>query len=361
MLININNPKYLSYELHQCALPSWYSKFEKITIPTRFIQIPNNILQYLKDEIIVLPKECYTNLNTSDSVIFNTISNISQQQQISDDNNSSDDDDDNELIIPEFPEFSNKIKEIIDNLSGSVFIKTNWHSPKDAFWITAGQTLKVQDITDTYQLLKASNFVKKDLNNHDLPLLENLSEQSINNSDYDDNQPPFYLILKQWLDIHPGTEFRCFVYKRNLIAISPRDWPQYHKYIIQQSSEIISDILSIFKEKIQNEFPLENFCFDVIRVIKDNVIIVDFSPFNEKFTDPLAFDWNYLLNYHQNLEDNNGDDNIYPEFRYINTDCGIQPSKRNNYGFPQDIIDVFNNTTSDYLTDLLSTTQLQNL
>lgn len=31
-----------------------------------------------------------------------------------------------------------------------------------------------------------------------------------------------------------------------------------------------------------------------------------------------------------------------PEFRYLTTDTGIQPSnKRNNYGIPRDVIDVY--------------------
>lgn len=30
-----------------------------------------------------------------------------------------------------------------------------------------------------------------------------------------------------------------------------------------------------------------------------------------------------------------------PEFRYLSSDCGIQPSKRNNYGIPKDVIDMF--------------------
>lgn len=30
-----------------------------------------------------------------------------------------------------------------------------------------------------------------------------------------------------------------------------------------------------------------------------------------------------------------------PEFRYLSSDCGIQPNKRNNYGIPKDVIDMF--------------------
>lgn len=39
------------------------------------------------------------------------------------------------------------------------------------------------------------------------------------------------------------------------------------------------------------------------------------------------------------IDDSDEDDDY--EFRYLSTDCGIQPSKRNNYGIPKDVIDMF--------------------
>lgn len=39
------------------------------------------------------------------------------------------------------------------------------------------------------------------------------------------------------------------------------------------------------------------------------------------------------------IEDSDEEDD--PEFRYLSSDCGIQPSKRNNYGIPRDVIDMF--------------------
>lgn len=95
------------------------------------------------------------------------------------------------------------------------------------------------DLTDVYQLLKASSVCKDDLNRVE--------------------QEGFYhLVIKKWKDIHPGTEFRCFVKNRNLIAISPRDWPQYHEHFKTQKQDIIKDIVSIFKEKIKEKFPIDN-------------------------------------------------------------------------------------------------------
>ncbi|XP_055380916.1 cell division cycle protein 123 homolog [Condylostylus longicornis] len=320
-MVKICNEMDTQSKLDICSFKSWYKKFEKITIPSICIHIPKDVLEYFRDELVILPKECYTSIVEEDSEWDNEI---------------------NEDNTPEYPEFSNNIRNAIKELDGSVFLKTNWHCPKDAFWITAGQTLKVKDIIDAYQLIKASSIIKRDLN---FWYLDNQNNQSTRD---------FYLILRKWMDIHPGTEFRCFVRNNKLIAISPRDWPQFHKHIIQQKHEIVNDILSLFKEKIQYQFPLDDYCFDVVRQRKDNVILLDFSTFEENFTDALAFDWEFLKSEEIIAEENEAG---LPEFRYLNSDCGIQPHSRNNYAIPQDIIDMFNPQNSDTrsnLTDLLA-------
>lgn len=140
------------------------------------------------------------------------------------------------------------MKDKIASLGGSVFVKTNWHSPKDAFWITAGQTLCCKDISDVYQLIKASSICKKDIS------------WSQTNQEIDTNieSSQQYLIFKKWHDIHPGTEFRCFVRKKRLICISPRDWPHFHEYICSERTNIVADIISTFMKHIKAKFHLDD-------------------------------------------------------------------------------------------------------
>lgn len=147
-------------------------------------------------------------------------------------------------------------------MGGSVYIKTNWHGPRDAFWITAGQTLRCRDITDIYQLLKASCVCKEDLNCH------GLTANSVDNT-FNTKQ---YLVLKKWHEIHPGTEFRCYVRNKRLVAISPRDWPQYHEHLCTQKFDIVNDIVSVFKEHIKYRFPL-NDCKCHLYIYNFNVYI----------------------------------------------------------------------------------------
>ena len=98
-------------------------------------------------------------------------------------------------------------------------------------------------------------------------------------------------------------------------------------------------------------------CLDVIRDSKDSVTIMDFSPFNEDYTNALAFEWNQLLADDFIKTDDEIDD---PEFRYLASDVGIQPNSRNNYGIPHDVINMFkasnpataNNDDDDDDTDI---------
>lgn len=144
--------------------------------------------------------------------------------------------------------------------------------------------MRCRDITDVYQLLKASGICREDLLCHDLPIFDSASMVQNNSStdtdssdtsisQCDTNENHHFLIFKMWRDIHPGTEFRCFVKNKNLIAISPREWPQYHEYICSQRVNIVNDIVSLFKEYVKPKFPLFDCKFTLaIEIIPKNWI-----------------------------------------------------------------------------------------
>lgn len=72
--------------------------------------------------------------------------------------------------------------------------------------------MKVKDITDVYQLLKASSICKEDL----IQLNVFIDDGPDGGSSTPDRD--MFLVLKKWREIHPGTEFRCFVRNKNLIG-----------------------------------------------------------------------------------------------------------------------------------------------
>lgn len=80
---------------------------------------------------------------------------------------------------------------------------------------------------------------------------------------------------------------------------------------------------------------------------------MDFSPFSETFTTALAFDWSQL--HADDLIKSDDEEPDDPEFRYLASDIGIQPNSRNNYGIPQDVINMFkasSNASEDQVANM---------
>ena len=128
------------YDFMCTVLPRWYSDFADVTIKTEILRIPDDVLQYLRSDIMRLP------LNTTSSSFRNIhSSNESLDSNISFDGErptgpallnelSSDDDEDisenPEVDFKNFEDFDQQIQHAIDSLGGSVFPKLNWKSPK---------------------------------------------------------------------------------------------------------------------------------------------------------------------------------------------------------------------------------------
>uniref|UniRef100_A0A182W7A0 Uncharacterized protein n=1 Tax=Anopheles minimus TaxID=112268 RepID=A0A182W7A0_9DIPT len=310
-------------EKRACMHVNWYDLFRKDTIKSFTVTVPEDVLAYLRQDMLILPKECtnFTDVRTGEG--FQTTHYNAFDDQFGESDSDGEDTEDEQ---PEFTAFSQTLTDAIESLGGTAFLKTDWHCPKDAQWITLGQSLCVRDITDVYQLLKASSFCKEDFR----------ERSTVNDSGY-------HIVLKKWRDIHPGSEFRCFVRNRSLVAISPRHWPSYHEHIARERTDIVTDIVSLFKEKIKDTFPLNDYVFDVYRPAKDKVIIMDFSLYGKGHSDSLAFDYDQLDADVLVATIEEEDD---PEFRYLPNDCGIQPIKRNVYGFPQDFRNFFQGAAS---------------
>lgn len=52
-------------DLRACSYVNWYKKFHKISLQSVCVPLPDNILNYLLDEVIILPKECYAREQSS--------------------------------------------------------------------------------------------------------------------------------------------------------------------------------------------------------------------------------------------------------------------------------------------------------
>ena len=163
----------LVQDVRNCSFDAWYPDFEKVTLESRILPIPPDVLKYLKpndDNGLFLPIQC-----------------DDQEEGTSDDKR------------PSFPVFCNLMKEAIDELGGQVLPKLNWSCPKDASWMGFARSLKCTSISDIFLLLKSSEFICHDLV---LPFTDCQDFSPDLDADY-------VLVLRRWSDnINKGGEFR---------------------------------------------------------------------------------------------------------------------------------------------------------
>ncbi|XP_051171244.1 cell division cycle protein 123 homolog [Leptopilina boulardi] len=300
----------------ECSFTKWYPIFSKDSLEAIILPLPPEILKYLEHDTFVLPIEATTSIkcNTEWSDGSLVTEDISE---------------DPESIPPNFPEFSQKIQQAIDEFE-AVFIKSNWSTPSDATWVAPTKTLKCTSLEDVYLLLKSSDRISKDLS-------------KVKNCTDNKNSLNFCLVLKKWREINPCTEFRCFVINGELVGICQRDVSQYYKHIEYEKYNIQKDITTLFNERIKDRFKLQNYSFDVIRYKKDKVKIIDFGPMNETVTNETLFTYQELLN---EIE-------ITPEFRFIAEEVGVQPKKIQHVCVPQEINDFFQSRGEMSIIDTL--------
>lgn len=184
------------------------------------------------------------------------------------------------IVLPKLDEFEElaEIESARQELGGSVFIKLNWSSPKDAKWMTG--SLKCTSLDDMILLLKSSDFITHDL----LKLVEMEATQKV------------YLSLRKWKSIRPSMEFRCFVRQDQLIGISQRYCGECYPFLAEKKPSVRREIEAFHQTlmKQSSVFPLSSFVFDVYFQENDRLILLDFNVFDE-VTDSLLFSWDELV------------------------------------------------------------------
>ena len=114
---------------------------------------------------------------------------------------------------------------------------------------------------------------------------------------YDNCLPPFpkieyELVLKEWYDLVPSMEFRCFVRNRKFLCISQRD-KHYYSFLHQLKSEIIRLATELFQHL--REFDSESWVFDMyIPRTRLRAHLIDMNPFAPR-TDPALYGWDEIL------------------------------------------------------------------
>lgn len=330
---NYTPPMPTRGEVCHCQISSWYSTFAKLspnplqrhkgTMRTVFINLPDDFVEYLRgtddSRGLRLPKGCKT-------------SSFLPNEDLGDDQDA-----------PYFPQLDAQIESAIQSLGGKALPKLNWSAPKDALWINGG-TLQCRTPGDVYLLLKASDFCSFDLNY----ALQNVIGED---SERNDADPPnqdisqatrFQLALRQWCQLYPSQEFRCFVKDHELVAISQRHDSQHFEHLSKDLYLMRSLIVEFFDEIVQHKFAggsVSRYCFDCYIDRKELVWLVDFNVWGQR-TDTLLFTWD-------ELEAMDSLDVVTPDIRIVETEKEVRSDPLASYRAPMDAVHLASLTGGD--------------
>ncbi|EEP78672.1 predicted protein [Uncinocarpus reesii 1704] len=275
--------------------------YRSITPKARLIALSDTFLQYLRADGIVLPPDNTLAAPEDDSWVVS----------------GGYDDEDEGLPDPskEWPEIHARVKAAIAELGGSVSPKLNWNAPRDATHMILSNRLECRTPGDVYLVLKSSRFIANNLDR----AFEGCIPESGKQGDlagavekeagiyHDENQIPYHLVLRKYVNVNPALEFRCFVRSRRLVCLCQRSF-KYYEWLYEIKDKLLRDIQKFFDKHLRDTFPDPDFVFDVY-VPRDRVWLIDFSAFSQNI-DPLHFSWEEILNMDRPDE---GDSRTIPE------------------------------------------------
>eukprot|EP00299_Pterocystis_sp_00344_P007174 c2196_g1_i1.p1 GENE.c2196_g1_i1~~c2196_g1_i1.p1 ORF type:complete len:357 (-),score=78.07 c2196_g1_i1:3-1073(-) len=135
--------------------------------------------------------------------------------------------------------------------------------------------LKVYDAYDAVMLMMRSERVCQDM----LLALDHLHRWREN------------IVVRQWVDIDVGMEFRCFVFDSKLTAISQYNHLCHFPFLVDNADAIKSKLLEFFESSVRQKLDghFKNYIID-FAVTDDRVWIIELNPFLET-TDGALFSW----------------------------------------------------------------------
>ncbi|CAJ1965257.1 unnamed protein product [Cylindrotheca closterium] len=370
----LTGPFPLQTEVLACQMSSWYPTFsnlqheetnestsltkkkrKNVTIATIILQgdsLPNDFQDYLTSDGVRLPlgatklSSCAPN-ESKDNDDDGWSSDENDENSDGDDNNENDETDAPKQF--HFPELNEQITAAVEDMGGAIIPKLNWSTPKDAGWVNGG-SIKCQTPGDVYLLLKSSDFCLHDV------LMQSLKEckDYCNDSTTDETTtttqqlPPLQLSLRKWCTLYPSMEFRCFVRRHGLLAISQRNHTQHYPHLMQDWPQIQDVLVDFFYDYVRKQFAdgtIENYVVDLYLDKKDRVWILDFNPWSQS-TDSLLFEWSELLTMDDeevDCDDDSGNDEelrLLPDFRIVETNQQVRQDPLASYRAPIDTIDL---------------------
>lgn len=206
-------------EVASCEFSRWSALFldEDGNIPSRVIVLSPDFVEYLLADGVFLPRD-----------VEDEVAEEPGRELVS------------------FPALSRSIQEAIDELGGRVFVKLNWSAPTDADWIRHG-ALRCSCAADVYLLLKSSDRAVFDIEHMYASVRQDILRPH-----------PVTLVLRQWKDIQPSMEFRCFVFRRSLVGVCQRECTTCYPFLRRKKTAVTSAISRFFHSKVYPKFPLDS-------------------------------------------------------------------------------------------------------
>jgi hypothetical protein len=168
----------------------------------------------------------------------------------------------------ELDDFYKTIKLFINESDVEYFIRLSSRSPKDVL----GGLRPCSNASDVIKTLVRSNRVSNDL-------LWYLNYEI---------ETPLYLHLIPWRQCKNEKEFRCFVYKKKLVAVS--HYYLLKQFYIQNNYGLVNEIDRVI-DAIKNEIVYDDYVID-IEIDEENIHIIEFNPYGKDGTTSASlFNW----------------------------------------------------------------------
>ncbi|OUM52679.1 hypothetical protein BVG19_g1888 [[Candida] boidinii] len=327
-------------EILNCSYSKWYNRFKSNTLGKVKVlkPIPKSFIEYLESDDFRLPSDANEKDPFFRPVVPSSDNEYSDWSEDEDANTEARNTQPEKSTSikklpvyekPDFREFHDQIRNTLKEFK-KVSPKLNWSAPKDATWILPNKTMMCQTTSDVYLLLKSSDYISHDMYHAFDTAIDNKKET-------DDEKPEddveYELVLREWHDINPSMEFRCFVKDRELIAISQRDL-NYYEFLADITDQLTDLIDRFFETTLLPNFDNNSFVFDVyVPKSLQKVYLIDVNPYARK-TDPLLFTWNEIITMETDLD--------FPEFRlvtkYNSGRFGYKEHVQNHV--PRDVVDA---------------------
>lgn len=302
-------------QIENCQFFNWYPKLRSLSPRAIVLEAPEDFRQYLLADGIYLHESASEN---SDEGLADADADSIESDSV--------------VKPPE--SFHKAIEEAITKLGGAVAPKLNWSAPRDACWINATNDMKCITANDIYTLMKSSDYVTHDLTHA-----------------YGKNRGPenITLVLREWFELNPALEFRCFVREHALVGITQRDMnfyefmpplkKQFEKLLVEGCQEVIT------------RFPDSSFVADFyIPKSQRHAWLIDINPWLER-TDSLLFDWNELKDWNGPFD-----------FRIVEREDAIRGFSSRAHStnhVPHDFVDMQTSEFSDLLETVRDTRRKQ--